>query len=610
MKTPQRNFDFIFHQWENNPQRQAFSYQPPGSKQWVSFSTQEMIDKMNATSRGLLKAGIRPGDKVVVVAYKNRPEWLITDWAIQQIGAVTVPVYPTISAREYEYIFNDAGAVMAFCGSGDLTQKVKDAAQKVPSLKKVYAFDESPDTPHWSEIHTPEGQGEVEQLRRNIKAEQLATLIYTSGTTGNPKGVMLSHRNMVSNVLDVQTIIPVRPGNRVLSFLPLCHSFERTACLSFTYNAAEVYFTGTDNLGGEQGDLQTIKPHFFTTVPRLLEKVYERIYARGMELSGLKKALFFWALRLTEDYEYDKTYSGLAALKRKIADKLIFSKWRAALGGEIRGILTGAAACPVKIARTFSAAGIPVREGYGLTESSPGLTIAGFEAGQALLGTVGPALPRVEIRIDPMGGIYGEDEGEILAAGPNIMLGYYNKPEATAEVIEEHDGKRWLRTGDVGKLIPGPGGRFFLKITDRKKELLKTSGGKYVAPAPIENALKENFLVEQAMVVGEQRKFVSALIVPARESLLSWAKHKDFPTENYDALLNHPKVLKRFQRILDEINPLFSHVEQIKKFALVKGPWEMTKKDGSKAELTPTLKLKRRVIREKYAGVIEGMYRM
>ncbi len=609
MKNPQRNFDFIYHQLENHPQKRAFSYQPPtGSKEWVSFSTEEMIEMMNATSRGLLKAGIRPGDKVVIVAYKNRPEWLATDWAIQQIGAVAVPVYPTISAREYEYIFNDAQVRMAFCGSGDLTQKVKEAARKTPSLQHIYAFDENPDTPHWTSIHTEEGREEAERLKREVKPGQLATLIYTSGTTGNPKGVMLSHHNMVSNVLDVQTIIPIKPGDRVLSFLPLCHAFERTASLSFTYNSAEVYFTGTDNLGGEQGDLQTIKPHFFTTVPRLLEKVYERIYAKGMELSGIKKALFFWALRLTEDYEYDKTYTGLAGLKRKIADKLIFSKWRAALGGEIRGILSGAAACPVKIARTFSAAGIPIREGYGLTESSPGLTMANFAPDGALLGTVGPALPRVEIRIDPMGGMYGKDEGEILAAGPNIMLGYYNKPKATAEAIEEHNGKRWLRTGDVGKLIPGPGGRLFLKITDRKKELLKTSGGKYVAPTPIEAALKENFLIEQAMVVGEQRKFVSAIIVPAKENLLRWANHKGLPCENYDELLRHSKVVERIQRIVDEINPLFSHVEQIKKFVIVSGPWEFSKKDGSAAELTPTLKLKRRVIRDKYAALIEQMY--
>ncbi len=608
MKTPQRNFDFIHHQLEHAPQERAFSYQPPGSNEWKSFSSREMMDMMNATSRGLLRAGIQPGDKIVVVSYKNRPEWLAVDWAIQQIGAVTVPVYPTISAREYEYIFNDAQVLMAFCGSGDLIEKVKEAASRTPSLHSIYAFDKNAEAPHWSELWTEELEEELQQSRKAVKPEQLATLIYTSGTTGHPKGVMLSHRNMVSNVLDVQELMPLKPGDRVLSFLPLCHSFERTASLSFTFNSVQVYFTGTDNLGGENGDLQTIKPHFFTTVPRLLEKVYEKIYAKGLKLSGIKRALFFWALQLTNDYEYDKTYSGLAALKRKIADKLVFSKWRQALGGEIRGILTGAAACPIKIARTFSAAGIPIREGYGLTESSPGLTIAGFEPGQALLGTVGPPLRQVQIQIDPLGGIYGKDEGEILAAGPNIMMGYYNKPQATAEVIENRNGQRWLRTGDIGKLIPGPTGKRFLKITDRKKELLKTSGGKYVAPAPIEARLKESFLIEQAMVVGEQRKFVSAIIVPAMDALKNWANQKQINYSNEDELLNTARVIARFQREIDKINPDFSHVEQIKKFILVKDVWEINKADGSEGELTPTLKLKRRVIRRKYAKEIEQMY--
>ncbi len=607
MNLPQRNFDFIYYQLEHAPREKAFSYQAPGNTNWTSFSTREMVEMMNATSRGLIKAGIRAGDKIALVSYKNRPEWLIVDWAIQQIGAVTVPVYPTISAREYEYIFQDAGVIMAFCGSGDLTQKVEKAARKTPSLRNIFAFDRQK-TLHWKTLWTKEGQHEVERRRQEVKPEQLATLIYTSGTTGKPKGVMLSHHNMVSNVLDVQEIIPIQAGDRVLSFLPLCHSFERTASLSYTYNSAEVYFTGTDKLGGENGDLQTVKPHFFTTVPRLLEKVYEKIYAKGLELSGIKRALFFWALKLTEDYEYDKTHTGLAALKRKLADKLVYSKWRQALGGEVRGILTGAAACPIKIARTFSAAGIPIREGYGLTESSPGLTMAGFLPHQALLGTVGTPLKQVEIKIDPMGDMYGPQEGEILAAGPNIMMGYYNKPEATAEVIEERDGKRWLRTGDVGKLIPGPQGQSFLKITDRKKELLKTSGGKYVAPTPIESALKENFLVEHAMLVGENRKFVSALIVPAWENLKNWAASKEIPWEKAEELLIHPRVLQRFQRIIDKINPNFNHVEQIKKFTLVNGPWDMSKSDASEAELTPTLKLKRRVILKKYAREIENMY--
>ena len=327
----------------------------------------------------------------------------------------------------------------------------------------------------------------TESIGSDIDPSTLATIIYTSGTTGNPKGVMLSHHNIVENVKSVHEVMPIDPGQRVMSFLPLCHIFERSASFSYLYQGAEVTFTALDNLGGEDGDLRRVKPHFMTCVPRLLEKIYEKIYQKGMELTGLKRKLFFWAMSLTEDYAYDKSYTGWAKIQRNIADKLIFSKWREALGGNVVGILTGSAPCPLRMAQVFSAAGIPIREGYGLTESSPGITINQYTPGMAMLGTVGPVLRNVQIQIDDSDGGYGEGEGEILAAGPNIMLGYYNKPEQTAEVLIDIDGTKWLRTGDIGKIIKNKNGTEFLKITDRKKELLKTSGGKYVAPAPIEN---------------------------------------------------------------------------------------------------------------------------
>ncbi|MEQ8705687.1 MAG: long-chain fatty acid--CoA ligase [Phaeodactylibacter sp.] len=606
MDHPTRLFDFIQYQLKHNPQEKAYGYRQNG--QWVYYSTQETIDKANKISRGLLKLGVKPGDKIAMAVYQNRPEWVVLDLGIQQIGAINVPVYPTISPSEYEYIFNDAEVKYAFMGKDDLYDKVNQAKANVPSLQEIYTFDRQDGRLYWEDLYEEEGQKEVETIKAKIKPSELATIIYTSGTTGEPKGVMLSHRNIVSNVTDVMDIFPIDNEHKVLSFLPLCHIFERAALYSYTFLSASITFTGTDNLGGDEGDLKAVQPHFFTTVPRLLEKVYEKIYNKGLELTGVKKSLFFWALSLTEDYEYDKQYSGLAGLKLKIADKLIFSKWREALGGNVKGIITGAAPCPVKMAKVFSAAGVPIREGYGLTETSPGLAIGHFRPGGAMLSTIGPALKSVELRIDDSDGVYNPGEGEILAKGPNVMMGYYNKPEATAEVFKDIDGERWFRTGDVGTLVPGPAGQQFLKITDRKKELLKTSGGKYVAPAPIENKLKEDFLVEQVMVVGEQRKFVSAIILPAEDALKDWCARHGVEWKGMQDAVQQPEVIAKYQSIIDQYNPNFSKIEQIKKFCLIATSWEPSRTDGTAAELTPTMKLKRRVIRDKYQQDIESIY--
>ncbi len=600
-----RLFDFIYHQQKNNPLEKSIGSKLNGT--WKYFSTDEVIERANKFSCGLLKLGVKKNDKIALITYKNRAEWSIADIGIQQIGAITVPVYPTISPREYEYIFNDAEIKYCFLGTDDLCEKVGIARQQVPSLIDIYTFDRQEGMKFWEDIFTDEGLPEVKKIMDSIQPKELATIIYTSGTTGNPKGVMLSHENIASNVVDVDDLMPISPGDTVLSFLPLCHVFERSAAYAYQYRGVTITFTGTDNLGGETGDLQTLKPHFFTTVPRLLEKVYEKIYNKGLELTGTKKKLFFWALSLTDDYAYDKGYSGMASIKRGLADKLIFSKWRQALGGNIKGILTGAAPCPVSMARIFSAAGIPVREGYGLTETSPGLTINRYDKGNAMLGSVGPTLGQVEIYIDDSEGEYKEGEGEILAAGPNIMMGYYNQKEKTDEVFKVIDGKRWFRTGDIGKLVKSDSNQF-LKITDRKKELLKTSGGKYVAPAPIESALKEDFLVEQVMVVGDAKKFVSAVIVPAKEALESWCKENQVSCNSFKDMLGHDKVQSCYQEIIDKYNPRFSHIEQIKKFTLLDAEWEATKKDGSDAELTPTMKLKRRVIADKFKREINDMY--
>jgi len=601
-----RLFDYIYYQKENYPQQKALGYK--SGDEWIYFSTDEIIEMAMQVSCGLLEMGVQPGDKIALVAYKNRPEWIIMDIGIQQVGAINVPVYSTISSREYEYIFNDASVKHCFVGTGDLYDKVEAAKGKVTDLDRIYTFDKQEGRPYWKDIFSDKGKEKVQERMDQIKPEELATIIYTSGTTGNPKGVMLSHNNIVSNVEGVIQLLPVVAGERVLSFLPICHVFERSASYAYVYSGVNVIFTGTDNLGGENGDLAAIKPHFFTTVPRLLEKVYEKIYNKGLTLTGLKKKLFFWALNMTDDYEYDKSYSGLSGIKRNIADKLIFSKWRAALGGNVKGILTGAAPCPVKMAKVFSAAGVPIREGYGLTETSPGLTINTYKPDGAMLGTVGPMLPNVEIFIDRSDGNYRDEEGEILAKGPNIMMGYHNKPEATAKVFKEINGVRWFCTGDIGKLIKHKSGRPFLKITDRKKELLKTSGGKYVAPAPIENKLKEDFLIEQVMVVGDQKKFVSALIVPAPEALRDWCEECGKGWTDLSKAVKDPTVISHYQGIIDKYNPEFSHIEQIKKFVLLDATWDAVKTDGTDAELTPTMKLKRRVIREKYQGDIDGIY--
>jgi len=602
----ERLFDFIYHQQSTHPLESAFSHRVGDTLK--AYSTDDIIHLANQASRGLIALGVQKGERVSLIVYKNRPEWVIMDIAIQQIGAINVPVYPTISSGEYEYIFNDATVSYCFVGIGDLYDKVDAVRDKIPSLKGVYTLDLQDGRDYWETIFTDVGQEEVEARKAGVDPTELATLIYTSGTTGNPKGVMLSHQNIISNVHDVGDIFPIGPGDKALSFLPLCHIFERTASYVYTYHSIQVVFTGTDNLGGETGDLRTVAPHFFTTVPRLLEKVYEKIYAKGMELSKAKKKLFFWALSLTEEFEYDQKPSFGKGLKLAIADKLIFSKWRAALGGNVKGIVSGAAACPRKIAQVFSAAGIPIREGYGLTETSPGLAIGHFDPGGALLGAIGPALNSVSLRIDDSDGTYREGEGEILAKGPNIMQGYYNKPEITAEVMKEIDGETWFCTGDIGRLVKGPSGLDFLQITDRKKELLKTSGGKYVAPAPIENKLKEHFLVEQAMVVGEKQKFVSALIIPAPDALREWCKQEEIDWTSVEEAIHKPKVITEYQRIINEENQRLSKIESIKKFELLSGSWEAVRTDGTASELTPTMKLKRRVIRDKYAAVIENIY--
>jgi long-chain acyl-CoA synthetase len=611
MENPTRLFDFIAYQQAHFPQKRAFNYRHNG-QEIASYSTEEVIELANQVSCGLLALGLKPGDTIGTITVKNRPEWTILDLGMMQIGVINVPVYPTISPAEYEYIFHEAAIKLCFIGDdteGSVLKKVNRAHAAIPSLSKIYTFDKTPNVSSWETMwnNNPTLQAEVERIKATVSPNDMATIIYTSGTTGQPKGVMLSHHNIASNIKAVMPIIPIRAGERGLSFLPLNHIFERTCSYAYMYVGVEVTYTGVDNLGGEGGDLQAVKPHFFTTVPRLLEKVYEKIYNKGLELKGLKRSIFFWALSLTNDYEYDKTYSGWKKIQMAIADKLVFSKWRAALGGELKGIVVGASPCPVKIARVFSAAGVQVREGYGMTELSPAVAMARFDKGMAKLGYIGPIINGVEVLIDASDGNYKEDEGEILATGENVMMGYFKKEEATREVIKYIDGKRWMCTGDIGKLDDINGVKM-LRITDRKKELFKTSGGKYVAPAPIENKLREHFLIEQIMVLGDNQKFVSALIVPATEALKDWCSQNGVTWTNTAEVIALQPVINKYKEVIDKLNPNFSKVEQLKTFRLIADNWEAVKADGSAAELTPTMKLKRRVILEKYKKVIDSIY--
>lgn len=576
-----RLFDVLEYQLAKYPTDKALNYKYDG--RWRNFSTQECLDIVNNAARSFVALGLKPGDKVGLIS-NNRPEWNFVDQGMLKAGLINVPIYPTISSADYEFIFNDSEIKAVFVSDGELLGKVQAIQDKVPSLKHVYSFEDLDGCDNWEDFLALGADGDqsaVDAIADGIEPSELATIIYTSGTTGKPKGVMLSHSNIISNIKSVVTLLPLEPELRSLSFLPLCHIFERV--VSYTYCAMGIELYYAESMDTIAENIKEVKPHFFSTVPRLLEKVYDKIIAKGMELTGLKRKLFFWAVDLAMTYEEGQTMTW----KWKIADKLIFSKWREALGGEVLGIVTGAAALQERLARVFSAAGIAIREGYGQTESSPVISVNRFEPGGYKFGTVGMVIPGVEVKI--------ADNGEILAKGPNVMMGYYKRPDATAETVQ--DG--WLHTGDVGEFIDGK----FLKITDRVKSLFKTSGGKYVAPQIIEEKLKESRFVEQIMVVGENRKFVGALIVPSFENLTDWATEKNISETDHEKLLQLPEVQALFKEEVERLNEHFGKVEKVKRFELMPDEWTI---DGG--ELTPTMKVKRKKVKEKYADAIERIY--
>lgn len=561
------------------------------SGEWKKYSTNDVADIVNRLSAGLLSLGLSGNDmevtnqdKVALIS-PNRPEWLLLDLACQQIGVILCPVYPTSNIQELEFIFKDAEIKFLFTGSNELYEKMQPTLKTVPSLKNIYSFDQIQNVPYWKDLLVEPNNAKLESERKKIKPDNCATIIYTSGTTGTPKGVMLSHKNIVSNVINSVVSFPFERNikGRALSFLPLNHIFERLASYIFMYSGISIYFAESLEKIGD--NLKEVKPNVFCTVPRLLEKIYEKIMAKGSELTGIKKQLFFWSVNLAKKYDNNIDGGWLYNLKLSIANKLVFSKWREATGGNIEYIITGSAACQVRLLRIFNAAKIPIYEGYGPTENSPVISVNRQTPGGMKFGTVGPVLEGQEVKI--------ESDGEICVKGPSVMLGYYKRSDLTEETVI--DG--WLHTGDIGVFEDGK----FLKITDRKKELFKTSGGKYVAPQPIENKMRESRFIEQIMVVGEDKKFVAAIIVPSVNNIQEWLKDNNIPPAG--DVLKMPEVLNLFRTTIDDLNKNFNHVEQIKKFELL--PHEWTIENG---ELTPTLKLKRKVILEKYNNEIKRIY--
>ncbi len=588
MQNITRLFDFPYYALEQYNLKEALVTKYNG--EWVATSNQEYLNKANTISRALLRMGVKANDKIALISMTNRTEWNIMDIGILQIGAQNVPIYPTISEDDYAYVLNHSESTHCFVSCQEVYRKVKAVQDKVPSLKAVYSFDQLPDCPNWEEVlalgEDQSNQEEVEQRKAAVKPEDLATLIYTSGTTGRPKGVMLSHNNVVSNAIESAKRLAINYGKtKCLSFLPVCHIYERMMVYLYQYAGVTIYYA--ESMDKISDNLKETEPHVMTAVPRLLEKVYDKIIAKGTALTGIKKKLFFWAVDLGLKYEPYGKNGWWYERKLGLARKLIFSKWKEGLGGNLSLISSGSAALQPRLARIFNAAEFGVMEGYGLTETSPVLSVNDIRNNGMRIGTVGKLLDRTEIKI--------ADDGEICAKGPQVMMGYYKDPEKTAEVMI--DG--YFHTGDIGE-IDSDG---FLKITDRKKEMFKTSGGKYVAPQLLENRFKQSRFIEQLMVVGEGEKMPAALIQPDFEYLFEWAKDNNITiSENSDIILNE-NVLNKFQEEVDLANADFAKWEKVKQFRLTPDVWSI-----AEGHLTPTMKLRRKIIKEKYMSLYNDIY--
>ncbi len=582
-----RIFDLLRNYSEKYQKPDALSSKVDGA--WKSYSTNDFIERANLTSLGLLQLGIKKGDKIATIS-NNRPEWNFLDFGMQQVGAVHVPIYPTISDHDLEFILEDAEITYIVVSSRELYEKVKPLALKITSIKEVFTFNMVDGARNYNEIielgKTTQEHQKLDMIKATIKPDDLVTLLYTSGTTGNPKGVMLSHANLVSNFIGVRNLAPFHSSWRALSFLPINHVYERMLTYLYMYLGISIYYA--ESLETIVDNLKEVKPHIFATVPRLLEKVYDKIVAKGSELTGIKKQLFFWALNLGLRYDNTEDKGFWYNIQLKLANKLIFTKWREALGGNVQAVVSGGAALQPRLARVFWAANIPVLEGYGLTETSPVIAVNNFNENGLRFGTVGPVIEKVQVRI--------AEDGEILVKGPNVMLGYYNRPDATAEVI---DAEGWFHTGDIGTFEENR----FLKITDRKKEIFKTSGGKYIAPQMIENKLKESPFIEQAIVLGENQKFASALIVPAFLFIKEWSQKKNIRLNTNEDIVLNEAVQARIKEEIQKVNKQLGSYEQVKRFELVPGEWSI-----AGGEMTPKLSIKRKIVIEKYKSLIDKIY--
>jgi long-chain acyl-CoA synthetase len=583
-----RTFDLLNLYKEKYKMEDALAGKEEGV--WVRNSSEQMIEKSHLTSLGLMELGLKKGDMVALIA-NNRPEWNFVDMGAAMAGMIMVPIYPTISLEEYEYILNDCKPKIIIVSDKALYDKIKPLAD-ARNIQDVYAINEVEGAKQYSDILElgekvkDARKDELEKIKNGIKPEEMVTMLYTSGTTGFPKGVMISHNNLVTNFIATSNVISLGFGDKTLAFLPLCHIYQRMVTYFFMYKGIAIYYA--ENMGTISNNIKEIKPEVFLTVPRLLERVYDAIIAKGKDLTGIKKSLFFWAVNLGHKFELNRANGAFYHFKLKIADKLIFSKWREALGGNIQIIVSGSAPLQARLARIFSAAGITILEGYGLTETSPVIAVNDMVKNIIKFGTVGAVIEGVEVKI--------AEDGEILCKGPNVMLGYYNQPELTKEVM---DDEGWFHTGDIGKFED----EIYLRITDRKKEIFKLSSGKYIAPQVIENKLKESFFIEQSMVVGEHEKFASALISPNFPFLHEWAsRHNIKFTDNKD-LVEIKEVADRFQKEVNEINKSLGEHEKVKRIRLVPDEW-----GTATGEMSQVMKLKRRIIYDRYSSILADIY--
>jgi long-chain acyl-CoA synthetase len=556
--------------------------------EWKTYSSMQYIEITNTLSRGLLTMGIGKGDKIATII-NNCPEWNFFDMALMQIGAVPVPIYPTISESNYEYIFREAEVKYIILSDMGNYERIENIIPSLPDLLHVFSIERTDKLKHWVEILNLGKQHpeiNLENIKTGIAGSDLATIIYTSGTTGNPKGVMISHHNFVSNFMACSDILSKNPVSKSLSFLPLCHVYERMLNYVYQYNGVSIYYA--ESIDKLRDNLKEVQPEFFCAVPRVIEKTYAKLVRTGRGLKGIKKQLFFWALNLAHRFEFDDRNGLFYELQRRWADRIVYRKWRQAFGGELKVIVTGGASLNPMLSRTFWAAKIKIMEGYGLTETSPVVAVSNFEKGGVKFGTVGKKLPGVEIKL--------ADDGEILCKSPGLMMGYYKQPELTKEVI---DAEGWFHTGDIGEWVEG----IYLKITDRKKEIFKNSGGKYVSPQVVENHFKESPFIENIIIIGENRNFTAALIVPNFEHLESWCGVKNHPYSTPENAIKDNRIVKRIQKEIDLINNRLDKVEQVKKFTLLPVNWNV-----ESGELSPTMKLRRKIILEENNALIEAMY--